>query len=475
MSNRLKLTLVLLVAGAMLLLQSFHGHSVSAQGGSDALSTLSTQSSASAPIDPDAQSSASAAMSPDAPSSLSAERTAGERVAILTFWAFDQQGNVIPRASEADLAKLAALMPRAIAAKLVQSGTYEVLDDPLLEAYNAMPLGGPLELDRVQQLLDSGNIDQVIVGNIAQVQQAVVTSSRRYVLGPDGPRIEGAAVVRSNNASEAVNSVESLLTQMFPPDSDVVPRPIARIVAVPNVLRIPIGGSVPVQAYAMDDLGRTLSTVTLVFQTNNEATVLVDADGNVTGVRPGQAQVNIQALGRPLAPNVQPPRIDVSVIGPSLGLRAGTGLISGHDSAPRIGLRLTPAHEIKTSNAPQQLPQAGSNPVTVLTSFFGALIGNQMLTIDLDIVPKQDISMVLNAVQRTARTYFGTGVGVAVPMGDEGTSGVILRLTLGSQLPFKLGASMTLPIEFTADFILGGANSAAQARIGASIGIDLFQ
>lgn len=434
MSNRLKVCFIMLLAAAMLFVQPLNGHPVHAQG------EVST-----------------------------------ERIAILTFWAFDQQGNVIPRASEADLAKLAALMPRAIAARLVQSDLYEVLDNPLLEAYNKLPVGGPRELDGVQELLNAGDADQVIIGSIAQFQQAVITSARRYVPGPDGPQLQGAAVVRSNNAGEAVNSVEMLLTQMFPPDSDVVPRPIARIVAVPNVLRMPVGGSARVQAYAIDDLGRTLPTVTLVFQTNNEATVIVDEHGNVTGVRPGQAQINIQSLGRPLAANAQPPRVEVSVTGPSLGLRAGTGMLTGDEMQPRIGLRLTPAHEIRTPTTPQQLPQAGSNPVTVLTSFFGALIGNQMLTIDLDVVPAQDISMVLNAVQRTARTYFGTGIGVAVPMEDAGPSGVILRLTMGGQLPFAFRSNMTMPIELNADFILGGAQSAAQARVGISLGIDLFQ
>lgn len=406
---------------------------------------------------------------------LTASRAAEERVAVLSFWAFDQQGNVVPRTSEGELARLAALMPRAVAARLVQSGAYEVFDDPLLELFDATPVGGPKELDRVQELLLRGDIDQVIVGNVAQVQQAVVISSRRYVMGDDGPRIAGASVVRANNASEAVNSVDNLLTQMFPPDSDVVPRPIARIVAVPNVLRIPIGATVPVQAYAIDDLGRTLSAVTLLFQTNAEGTALVDAQGNVTGVRPGQAQISLQPLGRTLAPNVQPPRIDVTVTGPSMGLRAGTGMLTGEDSAPRIGLRITPAHEIKTTTTPQQIPQAGANPTNILTNLFGSLLGNQMLTIDLDVVPKQDISMALNAVQRTARSYFGTGVGVAVPLDEDGTSGVLLRLTLGTQLPFRFKSGMQLPLEFTADFILGGGQGGAQARIGASIGIDLFQ
>lgn len=435
MSTRIQRTLLLIVAGLLFVVFNPYDHPVHAQDASDS-----------------------------------------ERVAILSFWAFDQQGNIIPRAAEGDLAKLASVLPRAIAAKLVQSGTYEVLDEPVLEAYDVTPAGGPRELDRVQQLLESGNVDQVITGSVAQVQQAVIMSGRRYVSGPDGPRVVGASVVRSNTAGEAVNSVENLLTQMFPPDSDVVPRPISRIVAVPNVLRIPVGGSASVQAYAIDDLGRPLSAVTLLYQTNNESTVLIDARGNVTAVRPGQAQINIQPLGRPLAVNAQSPRVEVSVVGPSLGLRAGTGLLGNHDTSPRIGLRLTPAHEIKTSNAPQQLPQVGSNPITVLTSFFGALVGNQMLTIDLDVVPKQDISMVLNAVQRTARTYFGTGIGVAVPMEEDGSSGVILRLTMGAQLPFSFRSNMTVPIEMNADFVLGGgAQGAVQARAGISVGIDLFQ
>lgn len=398
----------------------------------------------------------------------------GGRVAILTFWAFDQQGNIVPKASETDLARLSSVLPRAIAAKLVQSGSFEVLDDPLLDAYNVQPAEGARELDRVEKILQSGHADHVIIGTVAQIQQAVITSARRYTLGPDGPVVEGAAVVRSNNASEAINSVDTLLTQMFPPDSDVVPRPISRIVVVPNVLRIPIGGSAPLQAYAIDDLGRTISSITLVYQINDDTRATVDENGTVTGLSPGTAQINIQPIGRPLAANATPPRVDVTVVGPSLGLRAGTGMITGHGAKPRIGLRLTPAHEIRTPTTPQTLPQAGTNPVNFLTSFFGALLGNQMLTIDLDVVPSQDISMVLNAVQRTSRTFFGTGIGVAVPMEQGGPSGVILRLTMGAQLPFRLRSNMTLPVELNADFIVGGSSSAAQARLGLSLGMDLF-
>lgn len=433
-SNRLTFSIVLALAGAILYIQAVPGHVVRAESG-----------------------------------------IAPERLAVLTFWAFDQQGNLIPRASETDLARLAAVLPRAIAARLVQSGTFEIIDEPLLEAYSSMPESGDQELDRVRELLDKGYADQVILGSIAQIQQAVVTSARRYVPGPDGPRLAGAAVVRSNNASEAVNSVETLLTQVFPPDSDIVPRPISRLVVLPNALRIPIGGTAPIQAYAIDDLGRTLTAVNLIFETTDETRVLVDEHGYVTGVSPGRAQISLQPLGRPLAPNVAPPRVEVTVVGPSLGLRAGVRTANGEPSRPRIGLRLSPSHEIRTTAPTQALPQAGSNPVNVLTSFFSSLIGNQMLTVDLDIVPAQDMSMTLNAVQRTARSYFGTGIGVAVPMSEDGPNGIILRLTLGGQLPVALRSNMTHPVEVNVDFILGGTQSTPQARLGVSAGIDLFQ
>ena len=404
-----------------------------------------------------------------------AENGSPGTVAVLPFWAFDQEGNVVPRASETDLARLASLLPRAVAARLIQAGDFDVLDPPLLESRGILPPAGSRELDQVAALLARGDVDQVITGTVAQVQQAVITGLRRYVPGPEGPRLEGAAVVRSNSASEAINSVENLLVQVFPPEADVVPRPIARIVVVPNVLRIPIGGTAPLQAYAVDDLGRTLTTVQLFFQTNDETRVTVDEQGNVTGVSPGKAQIHVQPLGRPLASGVSAPTVDVTVAGPSLGLRAGASISADPPNRARVGLRLTPAHEIRTSSSAQTLPQAGSNPVNYLTSFFGALIGNQMLTMDLDLVPGQDISMTLNAVQRTTRGYFGTGIGVAVPMSDEGPSGVLLRLTLGGTPPFGSRSQMTFPVEVNVDFILGAAQSPPQARIGVSVGIDLFQ
>lgn len=403
------------------------------------------------------------------------ENTSKERVAILTFWAFDQQGNIVPRASETDLARLSAVLPQGIAAKLVQSGAFEVIDESLLAAYNSLPAVGEHELARVEELFDNDLADQVIIGTVAQIQQSVVTNVRRYVPGPDGPLLEGAAVVRSNNASEAVNAIENLLSQIFPPDTEVVQRPISRIVVIPNVLRIPVGGTAPIQAYAIDDLGRTITTVSFIFDTDDETRVLVDDHGQVTGISPGRAQISLQPLGRPLAPNVTVPRVEVTVVGPSLGLRAGMSTGSNAPSRPRIGLRLSPNHEIRTSTPTQPLPQAGSNPVNVLTSFFGSLLGNQMLTVDLDIVPSHDLSMTLNAVQRTPRSYFGTGIGVAVPLADDGPSGVILRLTLGGQLPMNLRSNLTWPVEVNADFILGGTNSAPQARVSVSFGLDLFQ
>lgn len=398
-----------------------------------------------------------------------------ERIAVLSFWAYDQQGNIVPQANETDLARLTSVLPRAIAARLVQANAFEVVDESLLEAYNATPAIGETELDRVEELLTAGHADQVITGSVAQIQQSVVTSVQRYVMGPNGPRVAGASVVRANSAAEAVNSVESLLSQAFPPDADVVPRPISRVVVVPNVLRIPVGGSAPIQAYAIDDLGRTLSAVTLVFDSSDETRVMVDDHGNITGVSPGNAQVTLSPLGRPLATNTALPKVEVTVVGPNLGLRAGANVAAGSQTSPRVGLRLTPAHEIRTSTATQTLPQAGSNPVNVLTSFFGSLIGNQMLTVDMDVTPGADISMTLSAVQRTSRSYFGTGVGVAVPMAEDGPSGVILRLTMGTQLPFTLMDNMTHPVEMNVDFILGGGQSEPQARLGLSVGVDLFQ
>lgn len=397
------------------------------------------------------------------------------RVAVLSFWAYDAQGNLVPRASETDLARVSAVLPRAIAARLVQSNAFEVADASLLEAYGALPDAAGHELARVAALLERGDVDEVLTGSVAQIQQSVVVSVQRYVRGAGGPELAGAAVVRATNAAETVNSVDDLLAQVFPPEYDVVPRPIARIVVVPNVLRLPVGASAPIQACAVDDLGRTIPAVTLVFDTSDETRVLVDDHGTVTAVSPGQAQITLQPLGRRLANNVVLPKVTVTVVGPNLGLRAGWGLSAGQQGSPRVGLRLTPAHEIRTAATTQTLPTAGANPVNVLTSFFSSLLGNQMLTVELDVAPHRDISMTLSAMQRTAKTYFGTGIGVAVPLGDGGPNGVLLRLTMGAQLPVRPSANMTHPVEMNVDFILGGSGTAPQARLGLSLGLDLFQ
>lgn len=69
------------------------------------------------------------------------ENTLPGRVAVLPFWAFDQQGRVVPQASETDLARPASVLPRAIAARLVQAGKFEVLDHPLLESRIGISVG----------------------------------------------------------------------------------------------------------------------------------------------------------------------------------------------------------------------------------------------------------------------------------------------------------------------------------------------
>lgn len=400
-----------------------------------------------------------------------------ERIALLPFWAFDRVGNVVPLAEETDIARLATLLPRVIAERLVQSGTFEVLDAPMLAARSMMPASGLDELARVEQLLQDGNVDQVITGSLAMIERSVVTSLRRFVLDESGPRIVGAGFVRANSPSDAINQIDTLLSQAFPPDANVVPRPIARIVLVPGVIRLRLGGSVPLQAYAIDDLGRPLPSVPLHFQSDNDTHVAVDANGIVTGLRPGTAQVTVQPLGRPLSSGVSPPRVDVSVVGPNLGMRTGLLLTSNEGSKPRVGLRLTPGTEVRATSRPptQELPTATTNPVNYLTSFFGTLVGNQMLTLALDVAPGSDISVVLDAVQRSVGGYFGTGIGVTVPLAENGPSGINLRLTLGTQLPFAVRQNTTFPVELTVDFLLGGAQSTPTARIGASIGLDLFQ
>lgn len=397
------------------------------------------------------------------------------RIALLNFWAFDKEGNVVPRADEADIARIAAVLPRSIAARLAQSGEFDVYDTPILVSRHMLPKDGTSELDRVEALLATGKFDQVITGSVALIEKSVITSLQRFVAGEDGPDLAGAAVVRSNSPSEVINSVDMLLSQAFPPEAEVVIRPISRIVVVPSVLRIPIGASASLQAYAIDDLGRPIPSANLVYQANDESRATVDSTGHVRGISPGSTTINVQPVGRPIVANTLP-SVEVNVIGPSLGMRVGTSVLSGETPRTRVGLRLSPGYEMRTSRTPaQDLPTAGTNPVNYLTSFFGALLGNEMLTLGLDVVPSQDISVTINAMQRTAGGFFGTGIGVTVPLEPNGPGGVNLRLAFGTQLPFAIRQNTTVPLEVNVDFLLGSAQTPPMARMGLALGIDLFQ
>ncbi len=398
-----------------------------------------------------------------------------QRVALLPFWAFDEAGNVVPHAKEVDIARLATLLPRSIADRMSQSGEFEVFDAPLLDARRLLPTNGAYELERVENLLATGEFEQVITGSVALLERTVVTSLRRFTSGANGAELAGAAVVRSNSPSDVINNIDILLAQAFPPESEVVIRPISRVVVVPSVLRLPIGAAAAVQAYAIDDLGRPLPNVNLVYQSTDESRATVDSTGHVRGISPGRTTISVQPIGRPSAAGTNWPSVDVNVVGPNLGMRIGSSIVAGESPLPRVGLRLSPGYELKARTSTQELPTTNTNPVNYLTTFFGALLGNEMLTLSLDVVPSQDISVSLDAMQRTAGGYFGTGIGVTVPLVPDGPNGINLRLAFGTHLPFAIGQSTKLPIELTADFLLGSGPSSPMARMGLAFGLDLFQ
>lgn len=396
-------------------------------------------------------------------------------VAVLPFWTFDDSGRPVPVTSQADLARLAGVLPQAIAARLIQSEQYTVIDLPFLEAYDVYPTDEDAELARVEALLAQDYVDQVITGTVAQVERGVVISIRRYVPTPKGAELDGAAVAQAASASAAVEQVDNLLTHAFPLSSDVVRRPISRVIAVPNAVRIPVGGRAQINAYALDEFGRAMPTVSILYQVDDESRATVDSRGMVQGLKPGRTTLSLQPMGRPM-PSGKTPEVDVHVIGPSLGLRAGTSFVPGEGVHPRIGLRLIPSVEVRQpSRLPTDSIDVDTNPTNFLTSFFASLLGNGLLTLDLDVDPSHSIGLTLDAVQRSIGGFFGTGIGVSVPLSEKGPSGVHVRLTFGTQIAANADRTVGYPIELNADFHLGSGDDTPAVMLGISAGLDLFQ
>lgn len=148
----------------------------------------------------------------------------------------------------------------------------------------------------------------------------------------------------------------------------------------------------------------------------------------------------------------------------------------------RIGLRLTPTIDQKGSQStsptlvpPEEtLPTEGSNPLGLISSFFGSMLTNGLMTIDLDFDPSRELFVSFSGVQRSSAGYLGTGVGYVTPLDNfEAQKGFVLRFTAGTQ--YRATNRMSIPVEAVVDAIFPTASVFSPSfRIGINLGLDLF-
>ncbi|NMA71821.1 MAG: hypothetical protein GX961_07885 [Firmicutes bacterium] len=399
--------------------------------------------------------------------------------------------NQTPADSE-DLRLLAEALPDALAARLVQSGQFRPLTGVRLQRHlgaagipaadgDATAEGMRAWLQEAAEgLLEQGQVQEAVLGRLMAVQGGLVAVVERYQLSrrpAPTAQLVGSAVAVADKAPAMLEKAADLLRQLYPPETEVVPRAVERLVVLPSALRLPIGQSHKLNVLAFDQDGTLLPNVTLVFQSGDEGRVAVSSDGVVTALAPGEATVQVQALGRPTTAGAA--SVTVQVLAPTLGFRGGATVAgtAGQAENPLVfGLRLTPSAAFQTTAQRVDLSRGLENPLTFLTGFFSSLLGGGRVTLDLDARPSQDLTVMLEAMQRSSSGYFGTGVGLVAPLRQGIESGLAVRLTLGTQMSWFRGHRFTIPVELNADLIFRrGEEAATEARLALVTGIDLFQ
>ncbi len=411
-----------------------------------------------------------------------------EKIVVLDFLALDDQGRYIDTLSieGTDLTNLSRVMSQGIAAKLVQYGEFEVENSISLSreldsfgfAYDASAW------DRAGAVLDSGLADQVITGSITMLQNTAVIGVQRFELQQGQVQLVGSAMSSAPRLADAPNLVDGLVTDLFPADVQVIERSVEQVFAVPGQVRLNLGQSKQITVYALDAMGRPIANPQFLFFSSDEAKVSVDENGVVTGLQPGTSTITVRAISRTTRSG-SPATMTVTVLPPTFGLRAGTLLTKRGDQERfpvRIGLRLTPTIDQKGSQStsptlvpPEEtLPTEGSNPLGLISSFFGSMLTNGLMTIDLDFDPSRELFVSFSGVQRSSAGYLGTGVGYVTPLDNfEAQKGFVLRFTAGTQ--YRATNRMSIPVEAVVDAIFPTASVFSPSfRIGINLGLDLF-
>ena len=417
---------------------------------------------------------------------LTPAASGAERVVVLDFLALDSQGSYIDPLSftQGDLVGLSKIMSQGIAARLVQFGEFDVQDSVSLREELA-DLGFAPDTpawDRARAILIAGLADQVITGSLTLLQNTAVVGVQRFQLAGAEPVLVGSALASAARIQDAPNLVDSLLTDLFPPQVQVIERAVEQVFVVPGQVRLNLGQSKELTVYALDSLGRPVSSPEFLFLSSDESKVAVDERGVVTGLQPGTATITVRAITKGTRSG-SPAVMQVTVLPPTFGVRVGSVLLPrGETRFPvRIGLRLTPTIDQKGSqtSAPDltpkvAIPSDSSNPLGIISSFFGSMLTNGLMTIDLDFDPSRELLVSFSGVQRSSGGYLGAGVGYVTPLDNvESQKGFILRFTVGTQ--YRATNRLAVPVEAVMDAVFPTTSVFSPSfRLGINIGFDLF-
>ena len=417
---------------------------------------------------------------------LTPAASGAERVVVLDFLALDSQGSYIDPLSftQGDLVGLSKIMSQGIAARLVQFGEFDVQDSVSLREELA-DLGFAPDTpawDRARAILTAGLADQVITGSLTLLQNTAVVGVQRFQLAGAEPVLVGSALASAARIQDAPNLVDSLLTDLFPPQVQVIERAVEQVFVVPGQVRLNLGQSKELTVYALDSLGRPVSSPEFLFLSSDESKVAVDERGVVTGLQPGTATITVRAITKGTRSG-SPAVMQVTVLPPTFGVRVGSVLLPrGETRFPvRIGLRLTPTIDQKGSqtSAPDltpkdAIPSDSSNPLGIISSFFGSMLTNGLMTIDLDFDPSRELLVSFSGVQRSSGGYLGAGVGYVTPLDNvESQKGFILRFTVGTQS--RATNRLAVPVEAVMDAVFPTTSVFSPSfRLGINIGFDLF-
>jgi hypothetical protein len=409
-----------------------------------------------------------------------------ERIVVLDFLALDDQGNYVDtlELKQVDLVNLSRIMSQGIGSRLVQYGEFDVQDTISLRGeIQALEFSPQTSAwDRARVVLENEIADQVITGSITLLQTTVVVGVQRFQLVDGQPTLVGSAMGTVPRLAEAPTLVDTLLANLYPTDVQVIERPIEQVFAVPGQLRVNLGQSQPITVYALDALGRPVANPQFLYFSSDESKVEVDEFGVVTGVQPGTSTITVRAISR-TARSGSPATMNVTVVPPAFGVRVGTLVTQRKDVEGRplrLGVRLTPTVEQRSGSAKAATPNMPapsvepSNPLSIVASYFGSLLTNGLVTIDLDFDPTRELLVAFSGVQRSSAGYLGTGVGYVSPMDNLASEqGFVFRFTLGTQ--YRTGNRVSIPVEAVMDAIFPTSSSFKPTfRIGINLGFDLF-